>query len=338
MTSRELVRRAILFDRPPRVPRQAWVTPWAVARYPAEVARLHRQFPDDIVTAPAAYRRRPVTQGAPYRQGRYVDEWGCRFDNVHDHLLGLVREPLIRAWDDLEWFSTPDVVLDIDVEAVNNFCRETDRFVIAGTLIRPFERLGFLRTAEQALMDVAEQTSAFRELLRRIHMHYLREVEAWARTDVDAIEIMDDWGMQTRMLVHPRLFRAHFKPLYAEYAAVARQYGKAVFMHADGQVIDIVEDLIDCGVQALNSQVACMGLGELGRRFRGRLTFWGEFDRQAVLADGTPASVDAAVREFRDHLAAEGGVIAQCEFGPGAQPANVLQVFASFAALDGASA
>jgi hypothetical protein len=95
-----------------------------------------------------------------------------------------------------------------------------------------------------------------------------------------------------------------------------------------------MEDLIAIGIDALNSQVACMGMAELGRRFAGRITFWGEIDRQILLAHGTLAEIEAEVRDVRAHLYADGGVIAQCEFGPGAIPENVLRVFETWESLD----
>jgi hypothetical protein len=334
MTSRELVRRTLEFDKPARVPRQAWVLPWAEARYPEWIARLHAEYPDDLVAAPQLYRTPLPVVGSLYVQGTYIDEWGCRFENIHGGVIGIVHEPLIRDWDQLAAFRTPDAVLTVDTDAVQDFCRTTERFTLAGTLVRPLERLCFIRTMEQAMVDLAEQSDGLTELLRQIHEHYLREVEVWAQTSVDAIVIMDDWGMQTGLLVSPGTFRRYFLPMYADYAAIARRYGKFVFMHSDGNIIDILDDLIAVGVHAINSQVACMGVPELGRRFRGRLTFWGEIDRQDLLAFGTTAQVDAAVCEIRAALYADGGVIAQCEFGPGAIPENVFQVFRSWQALD----
>jgi hypothetical protein len=148
---------------------------------------------------------------------------------------------------------------------------------------------------------------------------------------------MDDWGAQRGMLVSPRIFRRHFRPMYEEYVAIARRYGKFVFMHSDGNILEIMDDLISIGIDALNSQVACMGIAELGRRFAGRLTFWGEIDRQILLAHGTLAQVESEVRHVREHLYAGGGVIAQCEFGPGAIPDNVLRVFETWESLGEAS-
>ena len=76
-----------------------------------------------------------------------------------------------------------------------------------------------------------------------------------------------------------------------------------------------------------------MGVGELAR-FAGRITFWGEIDRQILLAHGPRAEVEAEVRDVRAHLYANGGVIAQCEFGPGAIPENVVHVFDTWQSLD----
>jgi uroporphyrinogen decarboxylase len=334
MNSRELVRRTLEFDAPSRVPRQAWVLPWAETRYPEWVARLREEFPDDLMAAPQVYRTPLPVIGSRYEKGLYVDEWGCRFHNIHGGVIGIVHEPVIGDWSQLERFRAPDAVLTVDTDAVHAFCRGTERFTLAGTLVRPFERLCFIRTMEQAMVDLAEQTPELIELLRRIHEHYVREVEVWARTDVDAIMIMDDWGTQRGMMVSPRIFRRHFRPMYEEYVAIARRYGKFVFMHSDGNILDIMEDLVAVGIHAINSQVACMGVEELGRRFKGRMTFWGEIDRQDLLAFGTMDQIAAAVLEMRAHLYADGGVIAQCEFGPGAVPDNVLHVFRTWQNLD----
>lgn len=334
MTSRELVRRTLDFASPPAVPRQIWILPWAEEHYPAEVVKLRAEFPDDLVTAPALYRAPLAVVGSRYVKGIYIDEWGCRFTNIHGGVIGMVKDPLIRDWEDLDRFVTPDTTLGVDREAVNAFCRETDRFVLAGTLVRPFERLTFIRTMEQAFIDLAEQPPELFDLLGRIHAHYLKEVEAWARTDVDAIVLMDDWGTQHRMMIAPDLWRRIFKPFYREYNEIARRYGKYVFMHSDGYITDIIPDLIEVGVNALNSQIKLMGAVELGRRFGGRITFWGEMDRQELLAFGSVDEVRLAVREARESLYANGGVIAQCEFGPGAKPENVFEVFRAWRELD----
>lgn len=327
MTPRELVQRTLGFSKPKRVPRQLWLLPWAHLHYPRESAMLLSRFPDDILHCPQYLGRPCHTQGDRYLPGTYVDEWGCTFHSVQAGIIGQVKTPLVTDWSRLDDVQPPLMALEVDVERVSAFCRATDRFVLGGCLPRPFERLQFLRGAEAVFLDLARQTPELLVLLKRIHDFYVRELEVWARTDVDGLMMMDDWGGQGRMLVSPATWRTLFKPLYEDYVEIAHRYGKSLWLHSDGYILDIMPDLIELGVDAINCQVSCMGAAALGECCRGRITFWGEVDRQHVLPSGTREDVRAAVREMRAELYRDGGVIAQCEFGPGANPENVAAVF-----------
>jgi len=337
MTPRELVRRTLEFSSPERIPRQMWVLPWAVDRYPERVEEIQRRYPDDIVTAPACTPVSPLVQGDRYLPGTYVDEWGCRFESVQKGIIGEVKEPLLSSWDRLDQLRVPAECLHVDVERVNAFCRATDRFVMAGCCPRPFERLQFLRGTEPLLKDLLRQPAGLSELIELLHDLYLRELEVWARTDVDGLMFMDDWGSQEALLVSPAIWGRLFRPLYAEYVDLAHRHGKYLFMHSDGHITGILDDLIELRLDAINCQVACMGIETVGERFGGRITFWGEVDRQRLLPYGTREEVFETVRRMNALLYRNGGVIAQCEFGPGANPDNVLAVFEAWEAAGGSS-
>lgn len=338
-TPRDLVRKAVEFDRPPRVPVQLWSLPWAEERYPAELSRIRETYPDDIVSAPCLTRSGFLPDPPErYRVGVFRDEWGCIFTNAQSGVMGQVHTPLIADWDDLGKLRTPDYYHDLDRAGIDAFCRGEDRFVLAGVWLRPFERLQFLRTTETLYMDLAERRPEFFELLRRVHAFYRAEAEAWAETAVDALCLMDDWGGQSSLLVRPALWREVFKPLYREYAEIARRAGKHVFFHSDGHIADIIPDMIEIGVSAVNAQIFCMGLDRLAATARGRITFWGEIDRQHLLAFAPPDEVVRAVRDVHAKLEAGGGLIGQCEFGAGARPENVEAVFRTWREIDGARA
>ena len=49
MTPREVVRKTLEFENPPRIPRQLGVLPWASIHYPNELAEIQKSFPDDII-------------------------------------------------------------------------------------------------------------------------------------------------------------------------------------------------------------------------------------------------------------------------------------------------
>jgi hypothetical protein len=97
-------------------------------------------------------------------------------------------------------------------------------------------------------------------------------------------------------------------------------------MHSDGYTLAIIPHLIDLGLDAFNTQIFCMGMDAL-KPFKGKITFWGEVDRQHLLVDASPAEVKYAVRGVFDALWDQGGCIAQCEFGAGSKPENVRAVF-----------
>ncbi|MEN8256170.1 MAG: methyltransferase, partial [Verrucomicrobiota bacterium] len=202
MTSRELVYKTLEFNKPSRVPRQMWVLPWATEQYPVEVAKIQADFPDDIVSAPAVYKEPLKTVGQQFAVGTYTDEWGCVYQNLHSGIVGEVKDPLVKEWEDVEKVRVPEERLTLDVGQVNAFCKNTDKFVM-GPCINPFERIQYLRGSENVYMDLALEEEGFMALLDKIHQYNLKEFGLWATTDVDTLFFMDDWGAQNSLLIAP---------------------------------------------------------------------------------------------------------------------------------------
>lgn len=328
---RELVRRTLEFDSPSRIPRDLWTLPWAGIHYPVELERLRQRFPSDIATSPS-FLLDPIQRkvGVDWEVGTYTDEWGCTFTNIQRGVIGEVKDPLLPTWELSDRVREPWEKLSVDVEQVNAFCRSTDCFVLAGACPRPFEQMQFIRGSQNLYLDLAEENDGFFTLLGKLHAFYTREMELWASTEVDALNMMDDWGAQRHLLVSPRQWRKIFKPIYKTYADIAHAAGKKIFMHSDGYIFDIYPDLVEIGVDALNSQLFCMDIEQIGALYAGKITFWGEIDRQHLLPCATPAEIHAAVQRVYRALYRNGGVIAQCEFGAGAKPENVWQVYQSW--------
>lgn len=329
MKSRELVYKTLEFENTTgQVPRQMWTLPWSEWNHGDTISRIHKDFPDDIVGAPCSYKEKTIEIGDPYRTGNCIDAWGCKITNIHEGIIGEVLTPLVEDddWEDVDKIHIPREWLSFDRDAVNAFCRNTDRFVTGGCCPRPFEQLQFIRKTENLYMDLMDIPENMKMFLKKMHSFYCELLEEWAKTEVDAINFMDDWGSQSALLINPGLWRELFKPMYQDYADIARRYHKKLFMHSDGNIQDILPDICEIGVDAINSQIFCMGLENL-KPLAGKITFWGEMDRQHLLVEGTTEDIDRAVQSVRDALWKQGGCIAQCEFGPGARPENVYEVF-----------
>lgn len=264
-----------------------------------------------------------------------MEEFAAVLEEVGDGAIGEVKGALVEDWDEaLETIRFPVGLLSFDRERVNAFHRADDRFILAECSPRPFEQLQFLRGSENLYMDLARPSAALLRFIRKIHGFYCDLLTEWARTEVDGLFFMDDWGSQSSLLISPKTWREVFKPLYRDYIDIGRRHGKRMFMHSDGFILDIVGDLAEMGLDALNSQIFCMGPERLAP-YCGRLTFWGEIDRQHLLPHGGLDEVRSAVEAVHAHLWNRGGCIAQCEFGLGADPENIREVFRTWDRLTG---
>lgn len=331
-TSRELVRNTLTFNRPERLPRNLWMLPWVNQNLPRLKQELDEQWPNDFGSPGNVYRPSARARGDAYAVGQSMDDWGCEFLNIQAGVHGEVKEPPVADLADWDRLVRPPLEILPEHPAaardtVNRNCAATEKFVTAGCCPRPWERYQFLRGTENAMIDIMDPDANVRGMLRRIHEFYLRELEFWAGTDVDALNFMDDWGSQQQLLIPPAAWHELFKPMYADYCAIARAHGKFAFMHSDGFITEIYDALVGVGVNALNSQVFCMDMAELAKKARGKLTFWGEIDRQHVIGAADPAVGRRAVREYARHFFdPAGGVIVQFEVGAGANPATVLAI------------
>jgi len=332
--SRDLVKSTLELKNTGRAPRHLWTLPWAETNFPDELKNIRETFPDDIetllcpLTAEGFTRRPGDPEGEPYEVGTYTDVWGCRFTSVHSGIIGEAKQPLIsdEDWLDDANLKLPEEVLNIDKAAINEYCKNSDKYILAGDWARPFERLQFRRGSEQLDIDLMTKPKRMYATFEKVHDFYCRLIKTWAETDVDAVWYMDDWGSQRALLIDPKLWSEIFKPMYRDYADIAHKHNKKIFMHSDGNTLQIIPELIDIGIDALNTQIFCIGVENLAK-FKGEITFWGEIDRQYLLPHGSPKEINDAVRLVHDTLWDNGGCIAQCEFGIATNPDNVYDIF-----------
>lgn len=351
MDGRERVTRALRFEKPDRAPRDLWAVPAIAMFRPGDLREVLRKYPTDIVipvdtagtavsayggfaTPPAdalvfRYGASARSRGTAFVVGTYVDEWGCPWDVGEDGVAGEVKRPPLDDWRKLEHLRAPWETLEgANWGDVNRICATTDKFVLMPWRCDIFERMQFLRGTEALLMDLAWGSAEVLKLRDMIFEFFLAEIERWCQTDIDAIRFFDDWGSQRSLLIAPRLWGEVFQPCYRQFCQTAHAAGKFVFYHSDGNITAIYPDLIETGVDAINSQLFCMDIEELGRCYAGKVTFWGEVDRQHVLPFGTSDEVTAAVRRVRAALdRGNGGVIAQLEWGKLDPRANVEAAF-----------
>jgi hypothetical protein len=333
MNGRERVQAALNFTQPDRAPRDLWSTGYVPAVRDKEFFSLIEQYPLDIGYPPACVTKAGYGDNLYVKAGSYVDEWGSTWYVGEPGALGEVKEPALKDWSKLEHFQPPwDYIRQRDLSPASRACEASTCYMISDVTANPFERMQFLRGSENLYIDIGYGTAEFRRLLEMVHEFSLENTRAWCQTTVDGICFMDDWGSNQSLLINPRTWREIFKPLYQDYIEIIHAAGKKVFFHSDGNIQAIYGDLIEIGMDAINSQLFVMDIEELGRKYKGMVTFWGEIDRQHILPFGAPEDVRLAVRRVRSALDdGNGGVIALLEWGKNDPMENIQAAYQAWA-------
>ncbi len=334
MTSKELVYSTLEgTNKSGRAPRHLWVLPWATNNYPEQLEQMNKEFEWDMCYSPIPTYEKPLpAKGNAHEVGEFIDNWGCVFTNIHRGVIGEVKDPIVKGeeWEDVDNIHIPEEELLFDIEEVNELCKPLkDKFIVSACYPRPFEQLQFIRGTAELFMDLMDMPEKMTDFIAKMHDFYCRLVTKWAKTDIDAIKFQDDWGSQIDLLISPEIWRSVFKPMYQDYIDIAHAHGKKILMHSDGNTLRILPELIEMGLDGINTQIFCIGIEQL-EQFKGKITFWGEIDRQNIIPYGTTKEVDEAVKLVHNTLWQDGYCIAQVEFGPGAKPENISQVFKSW--------
>jgi uroporphyrinogen decarboxylase len=180
-----------------------------------------------------------------------------------------------------------------------------------------------------------ERAHRFLDKLLELHLHNLERFLRNVGEHIDIILFGDDLGMQSGPQVSPAMYREFFKPRERTMWQVVRRLAPhlKIQLHCCGGVRELLPDLIDAGLDAINPvQITCRGMDPAGlkRDFGKALTFWGGCcDTRDVLISGTPAHVKDHVRRLVEIRSPGGGFVFQQVHNILADvaPANVVAMY-----------
>lgn len=205
------------------------------------------------------------------------------------------------------------------IEGAKAFRAETDRAILGlfgGNLLEVGQ---FLYRNDGFFMLLAGEPERAHEFLDHVVEHHLRNLESYlgkVGPYIDIIVFGDDLGMQTGPQISPAMYREFFKPRHARmWKRVKELANVKIMLHCCGGVRELLPDLIDAGLDAINPvQITCRGMEASGlkRDFGARLTFWGGgCDTREILTRGTPEMVRRHVREQIKSMHHQGGFVFQ---------------------------
>ena len=278
----------------------------------------------------------------PSKEGTFIDMWGITWKQVYYakdcYYWEIAHSPLSEAQTaDLELYPWPDPLdpgfTDGLAEEARELYEETDCALMADSGFKSFWELSYmLRNFTRILVDLKrnpEFVSALLSKLLEINIAATgRFLEAAGRY-IQVFRAGDDLATQTGPIMSPQIFRAILKPVYKKYFDFVKSKTNAkIFFHSCGNVVDLIDDLVEAGVEIINPvQVTAMGdTAALKARFGGRVVFWGGIDTQHVMPHGSVNEVEAEVRRRIHDLGPNGGFVlaAVHNIQPDVPPQNIV--------------
>jgi uroporphyrinogen decarboxylase len=252
-----------------------------------------------------------------YRQGEYFrDNWGCVWYNAIGGLEGMVVEHPLADWNALRTYRPPDPRTqsergsrDWNAIKADLTKRKKKGFLTVGDGERLFDRLYFLRGFENLMMDIATDDPHLPELIGMLRDYEMKSISMWLELGVDAMGFHTDIGTQHGLMISPEKFRKYIKPLFKELFMTCRDAGARVCLSSDGDLRDIVDDLIECGVQVHDPQIRANTLDGIEKAYKGKMCINLDLDRQ-MFAFCTPQDIMDHVREAVKRLdSPQGGLM-----------------------------
>jgi uroporphyrinogen decarboxylase len=295
MTARyELVRQAIRFENPPRIP--IWFVNCDQTEGDAIVYHLSLDKAGDDC--------------------RGTNEWGYHLEKLGDGTMGHPTKPALPDWESADALRPPPVreaERMAGAEAYFELCQ--DRYRLASLDLSGFTVYTLLRGFENSMTDFLIEPERAERLLDMIFDWECELMTLVARRGYHGIHFADDWGTQDGLMISPTLWRRLFKPRYRKQFAHARQLGLEVWFHCCGNLTELVEDFHEIGVDVLNiAQPNVVDVPTVSARLRGKQCFLIPMSYQTVSISGTTDEIFAEAQRLFGLLGtSRGGFIGYVE-------------------------
>lgn len=306
LTRKERMRQALFYEPIDRVPTQI--------NYTAAFGQSMAAFFDVPLEQLPHYLGNHMMRVDISHDGRVSDDgnvrfdwWGVGFDTREEGYFAAIS-PLAEA-QDLDLYHWPDPhAPDLLRDAEETIAAKGEEYFIVPNLgFALFERAWSLRGFEQFFIDMATDPAYAGSLLDRITEIQLVLIHRYLDLGVDGGYFGDDYGAQKNLLFSPRMWRALIQPRLVRLFSPFKDRGLPIIMHSDGQIQQILPDLLEIGLTTLNPvQPEVLDHVWLQEQYGGRLSFYGGISTQTVLPYGTADEVKTAVSQVAHTLTPEG--------------------------------
>jgi uroporphyrinogen decarboxylase len=243
----------------------------------------------------------------------YIDEWGTTYKDTGASWP--VAAPVVypvRTKQDLQRYKSPDPTLSNRLDGIRQAKEMSqDRVAVMGGINGPLTVAHMLSGLDILMVSIHEDPSFVDDLLKVGYEYYYEACKQMIADGVDAICIAEDMGYSASLFMSPNSYRRHLFPLLESLIHLIHDAGVPVFLHCDGNINKILDDLVELGIDGLHpiERKSNMDIVAIKKKYGDRLCLIGNVDSTVALCSGTPDDVRAQVFQLLEQVAPAGGFI-----------------------------
>ena len=265
MSSQEIVRRAIEFDNPPRIP---------------YYFLFHPNAADIILIG-------PLSESSDNRGGRekgeiYEDNWGVRrvvTGRLWDHPIDYPLKDLSK----FDSYKFPNMIKGIKpIKPLVRLGNMAKKYMVGWNPIYMYETMRSLMGFEELMMAPYLQPDGLHRLLNKLTEMTIQAVEAYHQIGgIHGFLTAEDWGLQGSLQMKIDTFREFYKPYYQRIINACHERSIHFIWHNCGVISDMFPDMIEMGVDVVQfDQPRLMGHQKLIEALGGKICMWNCVDIQ----------------------------------------------------------
>lgn len=276
---------------------------------------LFRRVGIDIVTTLSSLYPREILK----ESDGFIDEYGriMKFEYYQDGTLILgYQGSVFKSYEDYESWEQPDPNWE---PRINSFLGGRD-------IQKQLKNEIFSVPSTGALMELTWEGFGL-EIFSRILVKpkqakrvfddrgkfTLELVKILAELDAKLIVLLDDYGYKNGLFMSPKYYEKYIFPWLTRICSAAHERDTKILLHSDGDLSEIFENLIKCGIDAINPIEPTTAnpkydIFELNRKFGTQITFSGNLNPM-MLATGTITEIEDYAKKLIREIAPGGGYI-----------------------------
>jgi hypothetical protein len=302
MTPREVVRAAIRFETPDRLP--------------VEMGSLGYSDIFGIGLEHDSERR---------KTGKGVDEWGCTWAKSEMANMGQVKGHPLKEYSQVADYPLPDPNDPWIYDRIRETLHAPEaqyKYVNVGQFMVLFERMHTLMGFEKVLEGLYLEPEAMGVIADRLVAYDVAKINRCGEIFGDKIQAYggtDDWGTQIAMFINPGKWREFFLPRYKKIYEAVHSWGWDARLHSCGKLNEVIPLFIEAGLEDINlQQPKALGIKEIGKKLAGKICFTSLCDIQHTLPVGDKKAIEKEAELLLKKWATPKGGFIFSDYGDGA--------------------